>query len=66
MNKPLIVLNMRYQQLCDLNDNSKYRPRDVKETFTTGEVNELTFSYPINSPKWTYLSNENLILFNGE
>ena len=66
MNKPLIVLNMRYQKLCDLNDNSKYRPRDLKETFTTGEVNELTFSYPINSPKWECLSNENLILFNGE
>lgn len=65
-NRPMNVLNMRYEKLCDLNSNSQYRVMNVVETFNIGEVNELTFKFPTKSPKWKYLTNENLILFNGE
>lgn len=64
----LIVYNMRYQKLCSLTDNSGVCATDIVEKYSLNEITELTFKYPIvdGNEKYMYLSNENLVKYNGE
>lgn len=57
---------MRYEKLCDLNDKSRYRVRNIELTKHTSEINELTFKLPLKSKKWQYIVNENLVFYDGE
>lgn len=66
MKNSMYVCNMLYSKLAELNDNSEYRVRNVVLTKKLNEIFELTFDLPIQNPKFHYLINENLILFDGE
>lgn len=64
----LIVYNMRYVRLCTLTDNSGVSAYFINEGFSLNEVTELTFKFPMDedSPKFRYLTNENLVEYNNE
>lgn len=66
--KQLEICNMRYERLCTLLDNSGIGVSGVTETTTLNEIPELTFKYPVEDEygKYMYLSNENLVLCNGQ
>lgn len=66
--KQLEICNMRYERLCTLLDNSGIGVSNVTETNTLNEIPELSFKYPVEDDhgKYMYLSNENLVLCNGQ
>jgi len=51
-----------------LTDNSGVSAYSIKENFALNEITELTFKFPMDmdSPKYQYLTNENLVKYNGE
>lgn len=66
MEKSLKVLDLRYQKLAELYDNSDMRARDISCTTKVNEVPELTFKIPANNPKVKYLLNEYLLDYDNE
>lgn len=62
----LIVLSYAHNALALLNDDSEYRAKDIKEEYTTNGVSKLTFSLPLKSDKWFYVSSDNLVLYKGQ
>ena len=68
MDKNIIVCNMRYQKLCTLSDNSQVSAYEININDNLNEIVELTFKYPKDdySKKYMYLTNENLVLYDGE
>lgn len=66
MNKSLIVLNLKYEKLAELYDNTPLRARNITCTTKVNEIAQLTFKIPINNPKTQYLLNEHLIDYNNE
>jgi len=59
-------LSYAHNALALLNDDSEYRAKDIKEEYTTNGVSKLTFSLPLKSDKWFYVSSDNLVLFKGQ
>ena len=66
MKKSLKVLNLRYQKLAELNDNSPLRARSISCEKRVNEVPQLSFKIPVGNPKLKYLLNEHLIDYDNE
>ena len=62
----LKVLNLKYQRLAELNDNSELCAREISCTTKVNEIASLSFKLPATNPKITYLLNEYLIEFKDE
>lgn len=62
----LKVLNLRYQKLAELMDNSMFRARNIDTSTKVNEIPQLTFKVPAENPKVAFLLNEYLVEYKDE
>lgn len=61
------VLDLSYNKLAILNDNSDFSIiDDIEENLKLNEIDKVVYSIPVNSDKFKYLINENLIYYKNE
>jgi phage minor structural protein len=61
------ILDLVYNRLAILNDNSDFSIKDdIEENLKLNEINKLSFSIPVDSEKFKYLINENLVYYKNE
>lgn len=65
-NKSLKICSIDRTPLVELYDNTPYRVRNINESLKINEIMSLSFDLPIDNPKWKYIRNEELVLFNDE
>lgn len=62
----LSVYDLTYKKLAILNDGTPGSAKNINAEFSINAIPTLSFDMPLNSDKWQYLINENLVNFRGE
>ena len=66
MAKRLEVYDLNYNILCLANDNSEDCARNIQTEQNLNQINKITFELPLQSSKWKYVLNENLVKYDNE
>lgn len=65
-NNSLVVLNYTLKPIAILDDDTDDRVRNIKDDMVINGVHKLTFEIPLNSEKWHYVAQDNLVLYKGQ
>lgn len=67
MLKDLLGLyDLTYNKLCILNDNTLNSAKNITETHRINSISTLSFEMPLQSTKWKYIVNNNLVEWKDE